>query len=138
MSYLPGDILSRRKGLVMHRGVALGNGQVLHNTPGRGEHIASVEEFRAGQRLVVEPRSRSDREQALRRAAYYRGGRYHLLTNNCEHTASRIGDDRARSPQLRGWLLGLGLAGATLAVTRHPGWAAASLALGQRLLSRRR
>ncbi len=37
----PGDIVSRRKGLVMHRGVALGGGRVLHNTPFRGEHICS-------------------------------------------------------------------------------------------------
>ena len=68
MTYLPGDILSRRKGVVMHRGVALGNGQVLHNTPSRGEHISSVEEFRAGQRLHVEPRSRTQRERALSRS----------------------------------------------------------------------
>ena len=137
MTYLPGDILSRRKGLVMHRGVALGNGQVLHNTPSRGEHISTVEEFRAGQRLHVERRSWSQRRRALDQASRYRGRHYRLFTNNCEHTATRVAGDRARSPQLRGWVLGLGVAGATLALTRHPGLAAAGLALGQRLGRRR-
>ena len=51
--YLPGDIVSRRKGMVMHRGIALGDGRVLHNTPFRGEHISSEEEFSAGRRLYV-------------------------------------------------------------------------------------
>ncbi|MEM6707323.1 MAG: lecithin retinol acyltransferase family protein [Pseudomonadota bacterium] len=138
MSHMPGDVLSRRKGLVMHRGIALGNGQVLHNTPGRGEHVSSLNEFAAGRPVAVERRSLAQRERALERASLYRGGgRYRLLTNNCEHTTTRVTDDRARSPQLRGWLLGLGIAGATLAVTRHPGWAAAGLALGQRLAKRR-
>ncbi|MEM1434874.1 MAG: hypothetical protein AAGG11_12510 [Pseudomonadota bacterium] len=137
MSYLPGDILSRRKGPVMHHGVALGNGQVLHNTPSRGEHISTLEEFRAGQRLRVERRSYAERERALARAARYRGGRYNLITNNCEHTTYRLADDSSHSPQLRGWLLGVGAAGATLALTRHPGWAAAALALGRKLGTRR-
>ena len=26
----PGDVVSRRKGLVMHRGISLGDGRVLH------------------------------------------------------------------------------------------------------------
>ena len=49
----PGDIVSRRKWLVMHKGIALGDGRVLHNTPFRGEHICSEAEVRAGKRFVV-------------------------------------------------------------------------------------
>ncbi|MGI9327026.1 MAG: hypothetical protein ACR2PZ_17545 [Pseudomonadales bacterium] len=131
--YLPGDVVSRRKGPVMHRGVVLGDGRVLHNTPSRGEHISSMLEFSAGQKVRVQRRSRTERERALSHAERGRHQPYHLLRNNCEHTVSRAHTGRSRSPQLAGWLLGLGLAGATLAVTRHPGLSAAGFALGQRL-----
>ena len=139
--YLPGDTLSRRKGLVSHTGVALGDGRVLHNLPGRGEHISSEAEFSNGRPVQVLPRSRAQRERALSGAhhhdmAYHYGGtsarRYQLLTNNCEHTVHRVTSGRARSPQLRGWLAGLGLAGAALAVTRHPGIAAAGFLAGKK------
>jgi hypothetical protein len=46
--YLAGDIVSRRKGLVMHKGVSLGGGRILHNTPFRGEHVCTEEEFADG------------------------------------------------------------------------------------------
>ena len=46
--YQPGDIVARRKWLVMHKGVVLGDGRILHNTPWRGEHVSSEREFRAG------------------------------------------------------------------------------------------
>ncbi len=138
--YLAGDILSRRKGLVMHRGVALGDGRVLHNTPGRGEHISSEAEFANGQRVKVARASYTERQRSLSHA--YRversGSRrsYHLLGNNCEHTVHRARSGAARSPQLRGWVAGLGLAAVALAVTRHPGIAAAGFALGQKALRR--
>ena len=137
--YLAGDILSRRKGLVVHRGVALGDGRVLHNTPGRGEHISSEAEFANGHRVSVTRSSLDDRRRALHHAAHLgvRGGRaYDLLGNNCEHTVSRASSGDARSPQLRGWIAGVGLAAVTLAVTRHPGLAAAGFALGQKALGR--
>lgn len=130
--YLPGDVISRRKGPVMHRGVVLGNGRVLHNTPGRGEHVTSVEAFAAGRKVHVQRRSLAERERALARAERWRARPYHLLRNNCEHTVSRAGTGRSSSPQLSGWLLGLGLAGTALIATRHPGAAAAGFALGQR------
>lgn len=141
--YLPGDLLARRKGLVTHYGVALANGRVLHNMPGRGEHVSSAAEFSRGHRVRVTPQSFSERRRTLRSAGtavreLQAGTRRHysLFDNNCEHTVHRVAEGEARSPQLRGWLLGAGLAAATLAVTRHPGWAAASFALGQKVARR--
>jgi hypothetical protein len=62
--------------------------------------------------------------------------RYNLFTNNCEHTTSRVVHGREESPQLRGWLAGVGVAALTFALTRHPGATAAGFALGQRLVGR--
>jgi len=143
----PGDVLSRRKGLVMHKGVALGNGRVLHNTPFHGEHICSEAEFRAGKRMYVQSADAPARHRAMRHARAHdrhagaafgaadRG--YNLLTNNCEHTVTRATTGRAHSPQLRSWVAGTTLAVAAFALTRHPAVAAAGYALGRRLARRR-
>ena len=125
--YLPGDILSRRKGFVMHRGIALGDGRVLHNTPFRGEHVATEAEFSAGRRIYVTALDPGHRREVLRRAARHGEG-YHLLNNNCEHTVSRTVSGVPESPQLRGILGGLLAVGLVLAFTRHPGAAAATFA----------
>ncbi|MEM1229237.1 MAG: hypothetical protein AAGI15_01775 [Pseudomonadota bacterium] len=135
--YLPGDIVSRRKGLVMHRGLVLEDGRVLHNTPEHGEHVSSMAEFAAGQRVRVARRDFATRRESLSVAARgRRARRYHLLRNNCEHTIYRDARGRTRSPQLTGWALGLGLAGAGLLAVRHPAAGAAGFALGQRLARR--
>ena len=141
--YLPGDVLKRRKGLVWHHGLALGDGRVLHNTPERGEHITTEAGFAAGQRVRVLPQNYPRRRRALRETAgfahpYAPGSNrhYHLLDNNCEHTVSRYSGESPSSPQLRGWLAGIGCAAVALAVTRHPGAAAAGFALGKKLLGR--
>jgi len=119
MRYLPGDILSRRKGLVMHRGVALGDGRVLHNTPFRGEHICSEAEFSAGHRLYVTRLDRAARQRAVLHARTDALGRsYNLLGNNCEHTVARAIGAEVESPQLRAWLGGLAAGAALLALTR--------------------
>ena len=108
---LPGDIVSRRKGLVMHRGIALGDGRVLHNTPFRGEHICSEEEFRAGKRLYVSNAHVDQRRRALHHADRHddlhtsQRRSYNLLTNNCEHTVSRAATGRSHSPQLKSWVM---------------------------------
>ncbi len=133
----PGDIVSRRKGLVMHRGVALGGGRVLHNTPFRGEHVCSEEEFRAGKRMYISSPAHHSRQQTLSRARAHAnidsGRSYNLITNNCEHTVTRATSGDARSPQLHSWVLGTGLAAATFALTRHPMATAAAYAMGRKL-----
>ena len=132
--YLPGDLVARRKGLVMHHGIALGGGRVLHNTPFRGEHISSEEEFLAGQRLHVTRLPYDARVRALRHADDWTGGRgYNLLTNNCEHTVTRAMSGAARSPQLIGWAAGVAVGAAAFALTRHAGAAAAGYTLAKRL-----
>lgn len=135
--YFAGDILARRKGLVMHRGVALGDGRVLHNTPWRGEHIASEADFAAGQRVYVERVAREQRALALRHADSGSVRDYNLLTNNCEHTVTRATTGRAHSPQLRGIVAGVAAGAIVFGLTRHPAAAAASFAAVRTLFSRR-
>jgi hypothetical protein len=134
--YLPGDVLSRRKGLVLHRGIALGDGRVLHNTPWRGEHVATEAEFSAGHRLSVTRLDRAARERALAHAGRSDWRRYDLFSNNCEHTVTRAIDGRAHSPQLMQWLGGVAAGAALLALTRHPGVAAAGFVAVRAWLAR--
>jgi hypothetical protein len=136
--YLPGDIVSRRKGFVMHRGIALGDGRVLHNTPFKGEHICSEAEFRAGQRLYVTRLDRSARNHAVSHAESSPGRAYDLLNNNCEHTVSRAIGAQVHSPQLRSWVAGLAAGAAVFALTRHPALAAAGFAAARGWMARRR
>ena len=136
--FLPGDIVSRRKGPVMHKGIALGDGRVLHNTPFRGEHICSEEEFRNGNRLHVTRQNRAQRQRALAHADRMGTGRgYNLLTNNCEHTVHRASTGEGKSPQLLGWAAGLTAAAVTLAVPRHPVAAVAGFEAARRWISRK-
>lgn len=132
---LAGDVVARRKGLVMHKGVLLADGRVLHNTPGRGEHVSSFEEFRRGRR-VYRVGAADGRRGVRLPAGVAVGRRYNLFTNNCEHTVSRVTEGRARSRQLRGWVAGVSVAAVALALTRHPGLTAAGYALGRALGSR--
>jgi hypothetical protein len=128
-------VVSRRKGLVMHRGVVLADGRILHNSPFRGEHVVSEAEFRDGKRLHV---SRTDCPRQRRYAATSepeaRG--YNLLTNNCEHTVSRAMTGQPESPQLKSWVAGVGVATVAFALTRHPAITAAGFALGRKLASK--
>ncbi len=131
--YLPGDIVSRRKGLVMHKGIALGDGRVFHNTPLGGEHVTTEEEFLQGHRMQVERLDRQERLRTLRAARSSSSRSYNLLTNNCEHTVSRARTGAADSPQLKSWALGLGLGAAALVATRRPAAALAGYAIGRSL-----
>ncbi len=131
MRYGPGDIVSRRKGLVMHKGVVLADGSILHNSPFTGEHVVSESEFRDGKRLHV---SRTYDERLRRAASSAKPSRsYNLLTNNCEHTVSRAMTGQAESPQLKSWIAGIGVATVAFALTRHPAVTVAGYALGRKL-----
>ena len=136
MRYSPGDVVSRRKGLVMHRGVVLTDGSILHNSPFRGEHVVSEAEFRDGKTLYV-VRTECPRKRRFAATSRPDDGRgYNLLTNNCEHTVSRAMNGAAESPQLKSWVAGIGVATVAFALTRHPGVAAAGYALGRKLASK--
>ena len=132
--YLPGDVLARRKGLVMHKGIALGDGMVFHNTPFGGEHVSSEREFRRGRPLRVQSLGRTERERALQAAGAATARRYNLFTNNCEHTVSRATGGAGDSPQLKAWALGIGAL--ALAAFRHPAAAVAGYAVGRGLAKR--
>lgn len=129
--YGPGDIVARRKGLVMHKGLVLRDGRILHNTPLRGEHISSEQEFGAGRRLSVQPAA----SPAIPHEPHLERRAYHLFRNNCEHTVHRVATGRAHSPQLKAWVAGVGVAAVALILTRHPGVAAAGFAVGRRLVA---
>jgi len=131
--YRPGDILARRKAFVMHKGIALGDGRVLHNTPWRGEHVSTEREFLAGKRLRVTRLDAQARRRALG-AAQQSSRRYNLFTNNCEHTVNRATTGKATSPQLQGWLVGAGVAVLAFAAARHPAPAVAGYALGRKFV----
>ncbi|MCY4011639.1 MAG: hypothetical protein OXG82_02870 [Gammaproteobacteria bacterium] len=128
--HLPGDILLRRKGLVLHKGIALGNGRVFHNTPLDGEHVSTEESFRAGHRMYVKRLRTDERRRTVRAARTENPRRYNLLTNNCEHTVTRARTGEASSRQLEAWAAGLGLGALAFAVTRRPSLAVAGFALG--------
>ena len=127
--YLPGDILLRRKGPVMHQGIALGDDHVLHNTPRRGEHVSTMEDFRRGKTVRARRLGETQRARALHHAEHAAQGehpqRYNLFRNNCEHTVTRATTGNATSPQLLAVAAGLVVGGVVLAVTRHPVAAAA-------------
>lgn len=116
----PGDVLRRRKGLVMHTGVSLGDGRVLHNTPRQGEHVSSLEEFRKGKRLHVSLATAETRHRVESLDIDQLDREYNLLTNNCEHTTSRITDGKASSPQLKKVALEALAAAALMLVLRKP------------------
>lgn len=141
-AFRTGEVIWRPKGLVRHRGVVVGDGWVLHNTPGRGEHVSTLAEFAAGRTVRRERTPPAPDPVALARARVERSGRrYHLLYNNCEHTVSRVTEGRSRSPQLLGWVAGVVAGAVALVVTRRPGLAVTGFtavnAAVQRGLSRR-
>lgn len=125
---LPGDIVLRRKGPVMHQGIALGDDRVLHNTPRRGEHISSMEDFRRGKTVRARGLDETQRARAMRHAQdAAQGGarRYNVFRNNCEHTVTRATTGKARSSQLAAVGAGVVIGTAVLVAVRHPIAAAA-------------
>ncbi len=136
MDYQPGDIVSRRKGIVMHRGLILEDGRVYHNTPFKGEHVSTLHEFRKNRRMSVHPTNEFKRDETLQRYRDRLDRPYNLFTNNCEHTISRAATGRGRSPQLASYLISGGVAAATLVLTRSWGLAAAGFVLTRRLTTK--
>jgi hypothetical protein len=98
----PGDLLSRPKWPVIHKGVVTPDGKVFHNTPQRGEHISTIEEFSVGKsvKAIKSPASRrGDILQRLEKAVF-NPQRYSYTKYNCDHSSSQILTGNAASPQL--------------------------------------
>jgi hypothetical protein len=105
MTYTPaiGDFLVRPKagGLVKHVGVLIAPNNVLQNTPEKGEHLATVNEFAAGAPVTVLPTGAQPAHVMARaRQILARAKAYHPLARNCEHTATETVGGVAKSPQL--------------------------------------
>ena len=119
----------------MHRGIALDDGRVLHNTPFKGQHVSTFEDFSKGKRVYESRHSSELRRKTLERIDQEHQ-RYNPFTNNCEHMVTRATKGSATSPQLKGILVGGALALAGIVLTRHPAVAIAGFALGKRLASK--
>lgn len=106
----PGDLVSSQKGPFRHRGIALPGCMVLHNTPTRGEHVSTLQEF-GGSTIRIEKPGVADRERILANAsAIVRNPkRFDVFLNNCEHTVTKAIDGTPKSQQLQSWLLGIGI-----------------------------
>jgi hypothetical protein len=117
-----GDVLMRPKcfGFVQHRGVFLGGNAVITNTPDRGEHLATVDEFSAGERITPH-RSGANPLDVLARGqrilAHPR--KYDPIFRNCEHTASELTDGKAKSPSLTFVVVLAATIGVIYALTRR-------------------
>lgn len=111
--YVVGAELSRPKGLglISHKGVALPGWRVLHNTPLRGEHISSFEDFAQGEQVTAVPPVPGTEVatviRCLRIAANPRP--YSFASWNCEHTVSVAKGLPPASQQLLFWGCVLGV-----------------------------
>ena len=98
-----GDLLNRPKalGFVHHIGVIVGSDAVLHNTPGSGEHLATVQGFSGGRPMTVR-HTGADAWAVLARARTVLSNPkgYDPIARNCEHTAYEVVSGRPRSPQV--------------------------------------
>lgn len=109
---LTGDLLMRAKWLnfVNHTGVAISPNRVLHNTPEKGEHVSTLEEFSQGKQVEVQ-RTGADPLAVSQRAQKVLANpqKYDPISRNCEHTANEVAQGRAKSPQAIFWIFGVAL-----------------------------
>jgi len=104
-TFNPGDLLFRPEGLYQHIGVYIGWGRVLQNTVEKGEHVSDVHQFSRGQKIGFKKTSSNVSAVLSRAEAKIRNPKpYHILNNNCEHTAYEVAEGHRNSPQLWFWL----------------------------------
>jgi hypothetical protein len=104
MNYSPaiGDLLVRQKalGVFDHVGVLVGPNTVLQNTPDRGEHLATLQDFAAGEPIKVLPTGAHPAHVMARaRQVLANAKAYNPFSRNCEHTVSEVVRGFAKSPQ---------------------------------------
>jgi hypothetical protein len=95
-----GDFLMRPKFLgIDHTGVFLGAGMVFHNTPERGEHVSTVQEFSAGHPIRVQHTGANPATVIARvRKALANPKKYNLFFSNCEDSANEATHGKSKSP----------------------------------------
>ncbi len=96
-----GDILLRRKLLVMHVGICIGANKILHSLPGNGEHITDYDSFAKDKNVYRLPtRLDASTVQEKAEAILQSPADYGLFGANCEHTVSKLVNGTPRSRQL--------------------------------------
>lgn len=89
---MPGDLLWRSKGPVIHYGFALNPYQVLDIVPGGSPRTVSLAEFANGNSVYLQRPNPNDRPAILARAHQVatNGTPYNIATFNCEHVKNFI------------------------------------------------
>lgn len=96
-----GDQLFRRKGIVMHVGIYIGNQLILHNTPIKGEHAVDFNSFANGKTVyarstpIASTQVITSAQKILEKPESYQ-----LFKRNCEHTANQVINHLPYSAQL--------------------------------------
>ncbi len=98
---------------LLHQGIYVDGGQVVHNAKGRMVELVSLEEFAAGRGWWVvpysHPHSTRERRAIVARALSLVRTPYDMINFNCEHAANLAITGKAFSPTLQVLCL-LGLA----------------------------
>jgi hypothetical protein len=103
-----GDLLIRPKclGFVEHEGVFVGSNSVITNTPDKGEHLSTIQEFAAGQPVRVQRTGANPNEIIARaKAILAKPRKYDPAIRNCQHTAAEVITGAAKSRQVMTVLL---------------------------------
>jgi hypothetical protein len=90
--------------------VYLGFNGVATNTPEKGEHLTTVEEFSAGNPVKIQHTNANPVAVSLNaKRILSTPKKYNLLSRNCEHTAHEVVHGIPRSPTVVVlWILALG------------------------------
>jgi hypothetical protein len=89
----------------MHKGAYLGDNNVLHNHPERGEEVVTLDQFADGGEITVTQYGVEDVAAFFARVAetHASPGNYDFIRNNCDHTVNRLRTGIAKSPQVLAW-----------------------------------
>ena len=102
---LPGDELSRPKGLVTHYGIAFSDDRVLEIVPDSVPRLVSIEKFADKKPIRIRRSPEEERPSIFERALHLLQNpeEYRLLTNNCEHLKNFVLTGKSYSETV--WLL---------------------------------
>ena len=99
-----GDQLFRRKGMVMHVGIYIGNQLILHNTPSTAIDLdtpVDFDTFANGKTVYARPSKMLPYQVVAKaQALLATPAKYRLFSRNCEHTANAIVKGLPQSAQL--------------------------------------